>query len=130
MKNKILNLKVFSFSHPLMNTEWLSILGDKYSQALPFRLEMVPHPDLAEVIVWDGVTTLKNQQVVGSFLKRIGPDKVLLLLGESVTLLKQNSLVKIIDPQDVQYVEVSGWSILPEEILSALEICYQKLNHV
>jgi hypothetical protein len=55
---------------------------------------------------------------------------VLLLLGESQTLHKERQGVKILNTENLNVVELSSWSVLPEEILGALEDCYKKLKHV
>ncbi len=130
MKEKPLPLRIYTFSHPLMHTEWLTLAGDKFFKTLPFEWEMVKDLSSAQVITWDGVITPKNEPLVAEVLKELKSNKILLLIGESMTLLKNHPMVKILDPKELKFVEVAGWSILPEEILSALELCHQKLNHV
>lgn len=130
MKEKPVPLRIYNFSHPLMHTEWLTLVGDKYFKTLPFDWEMVKDISIAQVITWDGVITPKNQSLVDDMLEELKGNKILLLIGESMTLLKNHPIVKILDPKDLKLVEVAGWSILPEEILAALESCHQKLNHV
>lgn len=130
MKEKPVPLRIFNFSHPLMHTEWVTLIGDKYHRILPFEWEMVKDLASAQVITWDGVITPKNQSLVDEILATLKDNKILLLMGESMTLLKNHPMVKILDPKDLNFVEVAGWNILPEEILAALESCHQKLNHV
>ncbi len=130
MKEKPVPLRIFNFSHPLMHTEWLTLIGDKYHRTLPFEWEMVKDLASAQVITWDGVMTPKNQFVIDELLAALKENKILLLMGESMTLLKNHPIVKILDPKDLNFIEVAGWNILPEEILAALESCHQKLNHV
>ncbi len=130
MKEKPLPLRIYNFSHPLMHTEWLTLTGDKYHRTLPFEWEMVKEMASAQVITWDGVITPKNQSIVDEMIRELKGNKILLLIGESMTLLKNHPMVKLLDPKDLNFVEVAGWSILPEEILAALESCHQKLNHV
>lgn len=130
MKEKTVSLKIYSFSHPLIQTEWLTILGDKYNRTLPFEWEMTADMKAAHVIAWDGVITPKNEALVEELLNEVKGNKLLLLIGESMTLLKNHPIVKIFDPKEINYVELAGWSILPEEILATLELCQQKLNHV
>lgn len=123
------SLKIYNFSHPLVKTEWMSILGDKYRDALPFSWEIVDDHTSADVIVWDGVIGPKSK-AINSVLEELKKAKILLLMGEGMTSLKSHPLVNLIDLDQIKYVEVSGWSILPEDILSALETCYQKFSHV
>lgn len=130
MKEKPIPLRIYNFSHPLMHTEWLTLVGDKYHRTLPFEWEMVKDLASAQVITWDGVMTPKNQPVVDEVMASLKENKILLLMGESMTLLKNHPIVKILEPKDLKFVEVAGWNILPEEILAALESCHQKLNHV
>ncbi len=130
MKEKPTPLKIYNFSHPLMHTEWLTLTGDKYHRILPFEWEMVKDIAASQVIVWDGIITPKNQTIVDELHVVLKQDKILLLMGESMTLFKNHPIVKNLDPKDLKVVEVTGWNILPEEILEAFESCYQKLNHV
>lgn len=130
MKEKVAPLKIYNFSHPLMNTEWLSIQSDKFSRALSFEWEMVSDYAASEIVVWDGVITPKNSEIVSRMFSDFKETKVLLLLGESMTLLRNHPIVKMLNPTGLRYVEVAGWNILPEEILSALELCREKLKHV
>lgn len=130
MKEKVAPLRIYNFSHPLMNTEWLSIQSDKFSRALPFEWETVSDYASAEIVVWDGVITPKNEEIVSRMMNDFKETKVLLLLGESMTLLKNHPIVKMLNPTGLRFVEVASWNILPEEILSALEICREKLKNV
>lgn len=130
MKEKIAPVKIYNFSHPLMTTEWLSIQSDKFSRTLPFEWVMVNDYASAEIVVWDGVITPKNAEITSSMFKDFKDSKVLLLLGESMTLLRNHPIVKMLNPEGLRYVEVAGWNILPEEILSALELCREKLKNV
>ncbi len=130
MKDKVAPVKIYNFSHPLMNTEWLSIQSDKFSRSLPFEWQMVNDYASAEIVVWDGVITPKNAEITSAMFKDFKDSKVLLLLGESMTLLKNHPTVKMLNPEGLRFVEVAGWNILPEEILSALEVCREKLKNV
>jgi hypothetical protein len=130
MKEKVAPLKIYNFSHPLMTTEWLSIQSDKFSRTLPFEWEMVTDYASAEIVVWDGVITPKNSEMTSMMFKDFKDSKVLLLLGESMTLLRNHPIVRMLNPEGLRYVEVSSWNILPEEILSALEMCREKLKNV
>lgn len=130
MKEKVAPVKIYNFSHPLMNTEWLSIQSDKFSRSLPFEWQMVNDYASAEIVIWDGVITPKNAELTSVMFKDFKDSKVLLLLGESMTLLKNHPTVKMLNPEGLRFVEVAGWNILPEEILSALEVCREKLKNV
>ena len=57
-------------------------------------------------------------------------DKILLLIGESCTLLKDHSVIKLLDFENLNYVNLPGWNVLPEEVLAALETCHKKLKNV
>lgn len=130
MKEEAKVLKIFHLSHPLMTTEWTAVLGDKYSNSLPFSWSFVNNIQEAQVVVWDGVITPKMEPLLAPLLEDFKQTKVLLLVGESMTSLKNHSMVKLVSLDDLRYVEISGWSVLPEEILGAIEACNQKLNHV
>jgi hypothetical protein len=128
-KNKPV-LKIFSFGHPLMTTEWRSILGDKYCHALPFDYVITDNIVDASVIAWDGVVSLKLRSLQAELENQLTKGKVLLLIGESQTLFQKGSMVRIFNNPEVATIQLNGWSVLPEEILSALETCYQKITHV
>jgi Ni,Fe-hydrogenase III small subunit len=129
MKDNKSPLKIYNFSHSLFKTEWLSLLSNKYSAALPFQFVVVDGPEKAQVILWDGIITLKNKAYVDKLLSE-APGAMFLFLGESVTLAESNPQIKLVDRKALEYVEISGWNVLPEDMLGALQSCYQKLNHV
>jgi len=124
------SLAIYQVSHPFMMTESFSLLGDKYLHALPFSLNYVDKIDEADVIIWDGVITPKNHVLAEMILEEMKKTKVLLLLNESMTLLKNHPIIKMFDPINLNYVELTGWDTLPEEFLGALELCHQKLRNV
>ena len=130
MKEKQAPLKIYSFSHPLMTTEWYSVFGNKFNHSLPFSWEMTDNYTASEVVIWDGVINSKNRSLAEKMIADFKSTKVLLLLGESMTLFKDHKTVELVNLTDLKYVEVSGWSILPEEILVAIETCFQKVRHV
>ncbi len=130
MKDKIAPLKIFNFSHPLLMTEWLSVQSDKFSRSLSFSWEIVSDYASAEVVIWDGVITPKNEEIVNKMFTDFKEAKVLLLFGESMTLLRNHPTVKMLNPEGLRYVELAGWNVLPEEILSALEQCRERIAHV
>lgn len=124
------SLAIYQVSHPFMMTESFSLLGDKYLYALPFSLNFVDKMDEADVIIWDGIITPKNHVLAEMILEEMKKTKVLLLLNDSMTLLKNHPIIKMFDPINLNYVELAGWSTLPEEFLGALELCHQKLRNV
>lgn len=130
MKEKQIDFKIFHFSHPLMQTEMISLVGDKYKDILPFSWSFVNSFKDADVVVWDGIVTPRNQNYIKDMLENIGSSKVLLLLGESLTLFKNHPMVQEINLDSVKTVELASWNVLPEEILAAFEVCREKLAHV
>lgn len=130
MKDKTQPFKIFNFSHPLMATEVLSLLGDKYAQTLPFEWEFSTDYASSDVVLWDGVITVKNASLTQNMIEDVKQGKVLLLIGESLTLLKDHPMVKLQNTENLNVVEVPGWNVLPEEILLAIENCHKKSKHV
>jgi hypothetical protein len=128
-KNKP-ELKIYCLNQPVVATEWKSILGDKYCHALPFTPVLTTDIEEAAVIAWDGVISLKMRRILPDIASQLQRGKMLLLVGESESLLKNQDQIKIFDPQGIISVSLNGWTLLPEEILGALEACYQKKNHV
>jgi Ni,Fe-hydrogenase III small subunit len=121
-------LKIYCLSHPLVDTEWLTLLGDKYSGSLEFDFELVEEVNDAQVVVWDGIITPKNTYYVKPVLEKIRNSKILLLQGEIRTLFTGHPFVKMVNLENMKYVELPGLTVLPEQLLSALEQCYQKLQ--
>ena len=130
MNKKNTTLRLFNFSHPLMNTEMYSIAGDKYAGTLPFTFEFVDNINESDVVLWDGLITSKNKNTAEIILSLIGPERILLLIGESLTLFKEHPIVKLIDNRNLNLMELPGWNVLPEEILQKLEECFKKLKNV
>lgn len=123
-------LKIFSLGQPLMHTEWKSILGDKYCHALPFDYALTESIDEASVIAWDGVISLKQRRIESELIAHLQKGKVLLRMGESHTLFQSHPFVKLFQSPEIATIQLNGWSVLPEEILGALEACYQKMTNV
>ena len=124
-------LKIYCLSHPTLHTEWLSLLGDKYRNAMLFEIEMTTNFDEAQVVVWDGIVTPKNAYYLKPLMDKIIQSKVLLLQGETPTLYTNHPFVKLMNLDQFNYVELPGLSVLPEELLRALDQCIQKLpSHV
>jgi Ni,Fe-hydrogenase III small subunit len=113
-----------------MMTEVMSLVGDKYSTALPFAWEFSTDYASSQVVLWDGVITVKNASIVEKMIEDVKKGKVLLMIGESMTLLKDHPMVKIQNTENLNVVEVPGWNVLPEEILVAIETCQKKSGHV
>ena len=128
MKKERPVLRVFCLSHPLFSTEWLSLSGDKYLGAMPFDVEIVEDIFTAEVVAWDGVITPKNTYYLKSMVEKIKATKVLLLQGEMRSLFEGHPFVKSVNLENMKYVELPGLTAMPEELLGALEQCYQKLQ--
>jgi Ni,Fe-hydrogenase III small subunit len=128
-KEKVV-LKIFCLHQPLISTEWKSLMGDKFCYALPFNLSFVESIEEASVIVWDGVVSHKMKRILPDILVQFQKGKILLLMGESHSLFKGSRYVELLNIENIQLVQLSGWSVLPEEILGALETCYQKIINV
>lgn len=123
-------LKIYCLNQPLLTTEWVSILGDKFAHALPFTFVLTDNIELADVVAWDGVITLKQRQLLPDIEASLEKGKILLMMGESQTLYQQHPFIKIYHSSQVATIQLTGWSVLPEEILGALELCYQKITNV
>lgn len=123
-------LEIFCFSSPVLMTEWQSLLGSKYDQVLPFRWHTTLDYEKAQVVIWDGVITPKNERIVSKLIEDLKSSKVLLLMGEALTMFHNHLTVKVLDTSGIRYVEIAGWNVLPEEILAALEECYKKIKDV
>jgi hypothetical protein len=130
MAQKKAVLKIFSLGHPLVTTEWRSILGDKYCHALPFDYVISDKMEDATVIAWDGVISLKQRRILPEIEAQLKKGKILLMMGESQTLFQDYQIVKIFNSPEIATIQLTGWSVLPEEILAALEACFQKIAHV
>lgn len=129
MANKREVLKVHCLSLPQVATEWGSILGDKYRSALPFDVELTDDPKEAQVIAWDGIIGKKLESLMPAITELL-KDKVLLLTGESSTLVKEMRLVRSVQLESSDNVELPGWTVLPENILASLQVCWEKLKRV
>ncbi len=124
------DLKIFNLSQPITVMDWSSLLGDKYQGSLSLNWEFVTDHRDAHVILWDGVLTPKGAPFFQSVLREMGDSKILLLYGEAMTALRNHWPVELVDLAAVKTVDLTGWSILPEDILAALELCHGKLKHV
>ncbi len=129
MKNQS-SLNIYCFNQPALNTEWDSLRSDKYKNALPFEWKIVENLEDAQVIAWDGVISPKGRHYTEQVIQKLKDGALLLLMGEGRTLFKDSSVVELLDLDQIRYVELSGWSLLPEDILATLEVCNQKIAHV
>jgi hypothetical protein len=130
MKKEKLELKIFCFGNPVLTTEMLSVLGDKFCHSLPFDIVITPSIEESSVIVWDGIISLKMRRVFPDILNYLRQNRVLLLIGDSSTLTEKQDILKQFQPDEIASVYLSGWNLLPEEILQALLTCYQKIKNV
>ena len=105
-------------------TEWRSILSDKFAHSLPIQLELTDDPAQASVVAWDGMVSAKMQRLLPE-IEQMLQGKTLLVMGEAQTLLKDHPFVRIF--KAVEHApQLTGWSVLPEELLESLMSCYQK----
>ena len=123
-------MKVFHLSHPFEDTEWLSLSGDKYANALPFKIEDTLTIGEADVVFWDGVMTPRTQGHIYSVLRSLNERQILVLIGEARTLLSDSPFVKLFESKSIRVAELCGWNILPEQILSVLEKCHLAQSEV
>lgn len=119
------SLKVYNFSHLLLHTEVTAILGDKFIQSLPIFWEITSDIEKSNVIIWDGLITTKNKVFVDKVIEEIKKGRVLLLLRDNA-----RNVARSVNLEGLNYVELSSWSALPEEILLALNECHKKLSNV
>lgn len=130
MKEQQTKIKIFNFSHPLMVTEGLSLIGNKYAKTLPFEWSFTSDFAEAQIIVWDGFVNPKNEKIIMTKIANLTASQVLLIMGESITLFNNHPILKKADFKSVKYVSLPGWNVLPEEILLAFEECYKKISNV
>ena len=92
---------------------------------------MIPESiDEASVIAWDGVISLTQRRIEDELISHLQKGKVLLRMGESQTLFADHPFIKLFQSPEIATIQLGGWSVLPEEILAALEACYQKMTNV
>jgi hypothetical protein len=129
MSKKIIPvLKIYCLCQPLLMTEWRSILSDKFAHSLPINLELTDDPSQASVIAWDGMISAKMQRLLPE-IEHMLKGKTLLVMGEAQTLLNDHPFVRIFEAVE-NAPQLTGWSVLPEELLESLMSCYQKSSHV
>lgn len=118
------SILLFNFSHFLIDSEVPALLGDKFFQGNKLTLVLTREVEKADVIVWDGIITKKNRTFAEKILDELKKNKALLLLRNNAGEDPRLNL------EEVKYVELSSWSVLPEELMMALEECHKKLKHV
>jgi hypothetical protein len=123
-------LNIFSLGHSIMKTEWLSVLGDKYCHALPFDYRITDNIAEASVLSWDGLISLKQRSLRPEIEAHLQSGKILLIMGQSETFFHEHAMIKYFNHSDATTVHLNGWSVLPEEILDALDLCYKKIINV
>jgi Ni,Fe-hydrogenase III small subunit len=130
MKEKSKPLLIYQLSHSLMVTEILALAGAKYASSMPFTWELTDDYETSDIVLWNGILSLKNEEFLTKIIDDIRSRKVLLLIGEAITLFTDHPFVKVPDLGDLKMVEIPGWSALPEDLLMALESCEKKLKNV
>jgi hypothetical protein len=130
MKEQRKNYKIFCLANSIMSTELLSLKGSKYDKALSFDFEFSPHLNDCSIIAWDGIISSRMNIEIKRVIEFLRNGKILLLLGESYSLFKNSSSVELMPLENLNIVELTGWTVLPEDLLDALEKCHQKLSHV
>lgn len=131
MKNE-LSLNIFVVPQSSRSSlEWSSLQGDKYLGALPFQWSIVESLQDANVIVWDAMANQKAAEYVNKILTQLkSTQNVLLLQREAQSLKVLHPYIKKVDLSETQIVELAVGNTLPEDLLSALEMCYEKLKNV
>jgi hypothetical protein len=123
-------VKIFSLSHTLQSTVFISLMGDKYRHALPFDFTLTESIEESDIVAWDGVITIKLKRLLPVIEENLKRGKILFMMGEAQTLLMNHPFAELFQKQEIETVQLTGWSVLPEDMLMALESCYQKINHV
>ncbi len=128
---KQLELKIFSLSAKDSHHELSSILGDKFKSSLPFSWEITNDLNQANVVFSDGFYNDKFKEYFFHALNILKSNKGILVLHyEMKTLLEQVKQLNQIPLDGFDYFELVGADALPEEILSILNQCYEKLKNV
>jgi Ni,Fe-hydrogenase III small subunit len=123
------SLNVYCLGGPLLSTEWVGLMSDKYREHMSFTPVIVATPEEAQVIVWDGVTTPKSRRLIRELLDAVSGKVVFLLTGEGATFFQDHPFVRL-NRREISSVHLPPSRVLPEEILEALEECRQKAGHV
>ena len=113
-------MNVYIFQNPMQSTEWLSLEGSKFKDALSFPWKFVSDPKEANVIVWDGVMTPKLLHRKTEIMDMLIPRKILIC----------NGALEDANFDSVQKVILPGISNRPEELLFALAECFERLKNV
>ena len=130
MKENKPDLKIYCLQHPQFITELRSILSDKYCHSLAFNPTVIHELAHADVIVWDGIISSKMKRVLPDLKQFLTQGKVLLLIEEPKTLVEKNQFVQVFDSDGFNNIVLNGWTLLPEDLLHALDTCFQKMTNV
>ncbi len=124
------DLKIYCLQNPVAATEFRAIFGDKYCHSLAFNPVFTTHLGESDLIVWDGLISVKMKRILPELRQSLSQNKVLLLIEDSMTLIEKNFFVQFFDSEDYPTVKLNGWTMLPEDLLPALEQCFQKMKNV
>jgi Ni,Fe-hydrogenase III small subunit len=113
-------MNVYLFQNPMQSTEWLSLEGSKFKDALSFPWKFVQDPKEANVIVWDGFVSPKLAHRKTEIMEMLIPRKILIC----------NGAIDSEDFESVQKVILPGITNRPEELLGALVECFERLKNV
>src|SRR5262245_24748613 len=121
MKKTETVLNLYLLGQTTLASEWTSLLGDKYREALPFAWAFTDSIDEAQVIAWDGVTTAKSHYYFAPVIERLKEKKaVLLLQREAYTLFNDDPFLAFVRPEDLHCIELPSGNVLPEDLLFAI----------
>lgn len=124
-------MQIFLLNQTTLEGEWMSLLGDKYREALPFSWTFTDNFQEAQVVAWDGLLTPKLKGELKQVIESLkNGQKILLLQREALTLFEEQSFIEYLDLDQVRYVELQSMNVLPEDLILALESCHRKLAHV
>lgn len=124
-------LKIFLLNQCLHESEWSSLLGDKYVSALPFPWSFTEKFEEAQIVAWDGFINPKMAPKLTNIINSLkSGQKILLLQREAYTFFEKNLFATFMNLDQVRYVELQSANVLPEDLILALELCHKKIYHV
>lgn len=130
MKNEK-ELKIYLLAQRTLQNEWLSLLGDKFRNALGFAWTFTDKITDADVVAWDGLMNVKAAYYLAPVVSSLQTGKqVLLLQYEAHTLFKEDPFLTSLDVSNIRHVELLGGNVLPEDLLAAIVRCREKLYNV
>lgn len=130
MKNEK-ELKIYLLAQRTLHIEWASLLGDKFRNALSFPWAFTDKIEDADVVAWDGFMNMKGSYYLEGVLSSVrSGKKILLLHREAYTLFKGDPFLMLPDFPEAHCVELPGGNVLPEDLLTAIEQCREKLKNV